>query len=210
MDGHGSLDAEASAALIAEQQARVEAAIDVDGRILFSAWGVAWMLGFGLLWATALDAPLVDLDRQTALLVFAGLLALAGAVTAVHLSRRSSGVRGTSARQGAMHGWAWSLGFGMVGALGVALGRQGVSEELMAFVMMTTSLIVVASLFMAGGAMWDAPTQWAIGAVVAVVTIVAVLVGLPHTYLVMCLGGGGALLAGAVVEAARRRRTREH
>lgn len=210
MDEHDDapLDPQASAALIAEQRARVEAAVDVDGRVLFTAWGVAWTLGFGLLWAADAEASFAP-GTEVALLAFAGLLGAAGVVTAVHLVRRSRGVRGASARQGAMYGWAWFLGFGVVAALASALARAGVADDVMTLAMMAVSLVVVGTLYMAGGAVWDAPTQFALGAVILVATIVAVLVGPPHTYLVMCVGGGGAMLAGAVVEAVRRRAPRE-
>lgn len=208
MDDEHPLDPEATAALIAEQRARVEGATAVDARVLFGAWGLAWLLGFGLLWATALDEPLVAVDVDAALAVFAALLVAAGVVTAVHITARSRGVRGVSARQGALYGWAWFLGFAVVWALAFALRRAGAAEDIVSLVMMGTSVVLVGTLYMAGGALWDSTTQWALGAVITVVTVAALLVGLPHAYLVMCLGGGGAMLAAAAVEAVRRRRAR--
>jgi len=202
------LDPAASAALIAEQRAKVEAAVEVDGRILFVAWGVAWLLGFGLLWAVDVDPPLVDIPRGMGLTVFFALLVAAMAVTAVHLARKARGVRGTSALQGAMYGWSWFLAFAGVGALGYALHRDGASEQVSGMVMMTVSTLVVGSLYMADGAIWGERAQFTLGAWILVATIIAVVAGAPNMLLVMSLAGGGGMLAAAGVEATRRGRPR--
>ena len=202
------LDPAASAALIAEQRAKVEAAVEVDGRILFVAWGVAWLLGFGLLWAVDVDPPLVDIPRGMGLTVFFALLVAAMAVTAVHLARKARGVRGTSALQGAMYGWSWFLAFAGVGALGYALHRDGASEQVSGMVMMTVSTLVVGSLYMADGAIWGERAQFTLGAWILVATIIAVVAGAPNMLLVMSLAGGGGMLAATGVEATRRGRPR--
>jgi len=200
------LDPASSAALIAEQRAKVEAATDVDGRIMFGAWGVAWLLGFGLLWLV--NSGRLTMPDEAAFLAFTALLVLAGAVTAWHLAVKGTGVRGASARQGAMYGWAWFLSFGVVFALGVALDRAGATGEVMSLAMTVASLLMVGALYMAGGAIWEERIQWALGAWICVSTIAAALVGSPHMYLVMSLAGGGGMLVAAGVEAARRRRPR--
>ena len=206
MDDDAPLDPAASAALIAEQRAKVQAATDVDGRVLFGAWGLAWFLGFGLLWLIGTNPPRLVVMENVAWLVFVGLLVAAGAVTAWHLTVKSRGVRGTSARQGAMYGWAWFLSFGVVAALGFALDRAGANEESLGMAMMISSLLVVGALYMAGGAVWEEHRQFALGAWICVATIAAALVGAPHMLLVMSLAGGGGMLAAAAAEGVRRRR----
>lgn len=200
------LDPASSAALIAEQRAKVEAATDVDGRILFGAWGVAWLLGFGLPWLV--NSGRLTMPDEAAFLAFTALLVFAGALTTWHLAVKGTGVRGASARQGAMYGWAWFLSFGVVFALGVALDRAGAIGEVMNLAMTVASLLVVGALYMAGGAIWEERIQWALGAWICVSTIAAALVGSPQMYLVMCIAGGGGMLVAAGVEAARRRRPR--
>jgi hypothetical protein len=208
MDDDAPLDPAASAALIAEQRAKVEAAMDVDARVLFGAWGVAWLVGFTVLWLRDLEPPVLRMSQQAGMMVFAALLFAAGGVTAWHLAVKGRGIRGASARQGAMYGWSWSLSFGVVGALAYALARAGASEEVMGVAMMITSLLVVGALYMAGGALWEERIQWALGAWICLATIVAAVVGLPHMYLVMAVGGGGGLLVGAAADGVRRRRAR--
>lgn len=207
-DGDAPLDLATTAALIESQRAKVLSATDVDGRLLFGLWGGAWLLGFGLLWATALDDPLIDLDRSTALGVFMVLILSAVVLTTVHVARRSAGVRGTSAQQGAMYGWAWFLAFLGVAALGYALGQVDVDPVVYGTVMTVVPPIIVGALYMAGGAVWRDRMQFMLGAWICVVTIAAAVVGYPHMLLVMAVAGGGGMLVAGAVEAVRRRARR--
>ena len=168
--------------------------------------GVAWLLGFGLLWLV--NSGRLTMPDEAAFLAFTALLVLAGALTTWHLAVKGTGVRGASARQGAMYGWAWFLSFGVVFALGVALDRAGATGEVMNLAMTVASLLMVGALYMAGGAIWEERIQWVLGAWICVSTIAAALVGSPQMYLVMCIAGGGGMLVAAGVEAARRRRPR--
>lgn len=197
-------DLAAAQVLISDQRARVEGAIDVDGRLLFGAWGVAWLVGFAALWAAFLMDPL--LPPLGGFAVLGGLLLAAGVVTTVHVSRRTAGVLGASAVQGAMYGWAWTLAFVGVFGLGAGLPRFGVELVLVVHVQTVASALLVAALYMAAGALWSDRKQFALGAWIAVVTAVAAVVGPPHTLLVMAFAGGGGMLAAAVAHHVQRTR----
>ncbi|WP_199424785.1 hypothetical protein [Actinotalea solisilvae] len=201
------LDPAAGAAILAEQRARVRSATDVDGRVLFGAWGVAWVLGFGALWlAASRDDP--PFSYGVALVVFAALLVAAMAVTGWHLAARTAGVHGASAVQGAMYGWTWFVAFAGIFALSVALGRAGASPAVVTTVMTLVPALVVGAMYMAGGAIWGDRPQFVLGAVIGVVTVVAAFVGLPHMLGVMAAVGGGGMLAAAGVVHVRRRAVR--
>jgi len=200
------LDLAASAALIETQRARVAAATDLDARLLFGVWGAAWLVGFAALYAVALDPPLLGWPAWSAGALFAALLVAAMVVTAVHIASRSKGVRGVSSRAGAMYGWGWGLSFGGVAALGSALARAGASAEVMQLVMTVVPALLVGALYMVGAAMSGSRTQFALGAWIAAVTIVAATVGAPGILAVMSVAGGGGMLVGAVLEQLRRRR----
>ncbi|KGM13052.1 hypothetical protein [Cellulomonas bogoriensis] len=201
-----TLDPAGSVALIDAQRARLEKATDVDGRILFGVWGLAWLLGFGQLWTVTQDQPLVPWSQDVAYPVFGSVLLAAMVVTTIHTAVRSSGLRGGSAAQGAMYGWAWFLTFAGVGALALALARLDASPDVIASAMTLTSVLLVAALYMAGGAIWQDRHQFVLGAWIAVTAIASGVVGHPHMLLVMALAGGGGMLVGAVVEHVRRRR----
>ncbi|WP_188484590.1 hypothetical protein [Cellulomonas carbonis] len=197
-------DPAAVAALIAAQRERVREATDVDGRLLFGVWGVAWLVGFGAQWTAFLPDPLLPFD--TAFVVFGALLVTAMVVTAVHLARQSTGIRGTSAQQGAMYGWTWSLAFFGIFALGFALARAEVGPATTNLVMTVASTLLVGALYMAGGAIWGDRTQFALGAWITGVTAVGAVVGHPHLLLVMAVAGGGGMLAAALAYQVQRSR----
>ena len=137
--------------VIAAQRARLAGATDMGGRLVFGIWGVAWFLGYGAIWAAA-DASGPDLvPDPVAWSVFIGLLVAALVVTAVHVARRSAGVRGASARQGAMYGFSWLAACAAFIALEVALGRAEVSAEVASLVGATLPPLIVGLLYMAGG-----------------------------------------------------------
>ncbi len=199
------LDPSTSAALIAEQRARLGAATEMDGRLLFGVWGVAWLLGFAVLWASFTE-PALDVPRGLAFAIFGTLLISAMVVTAVHIARKSAGVHGVSATQGAMYGWAWFAGFGVAFALSNSLGRQGVDPDVVTVVMTVVSCLVVGVLYMTGAVIGGADrTQFALGAWICLVTAIGVLAGLPHLMLIMSLAGGGGMLVAAAAWALRIR-----
>lgn len=202
-DDDAPLDPAALAALIDAQQARVRAQIDVDGRLLFGVWGIAWLVGFGAMGLTA--NGVLDLHPAVAGGIFAALLVTGGVVTTVHTSIRSRGVRGISSTQGAMYGWAWCLGFTGIGTLGFAVVRATSDQDLVAMVMTIASTTLVAALYMAGGAIWGDRVQFTLGAWIAVTTIASAVVGYPQMQLVMAVAGGGGMLVAGAIEAVRRR-----
>jgi len=205
-DDDAPLDPAASAALIAAQQARVAAETVVDGRLLFGAWGTAWLLGFGALWSAVGEPPLLRWPGSVAGPVFAALLVTAMAVTVVHVARRTAGVRGTSAVQGAMYGWAWFSGFVAVFALATALVRAGADDGVIRVAMTLVPALLVGALYMTGGAIWQDRTFFALGAWIVLVTVVAAFAGVPGMFAVMAVAGGGGMLVAALTEHARRHR----
>ncbi len=199
-----SLDPAARLRLVAEQQARTQAALAPDERLVFGAWGVAWSVGFGAIWlATSGRLPL---PAWSAFTLFALLLVGAGVLTAVHAVRAGRGVAGSSARTGAMYGWGWVLGFAMLPAVVLGAQRLGAPPEAAALLWPAVSALVVGLLYVAGAVAWDDPVQFAVGAWIMVTTGAGCLLGLPALYLVMCLAGGGGFLAAAAWFAVRRRR----
>jgi hypothetical protein len=108
-------------AIIDAQRARAEATRP-SGSLLFGLWGTVWFVGYGGVWLTSRDGSAPS--------VLAGVVAIVGgviavAVTIVHVLHRTRGIAGTSARQGAMYGWAWPVGFVAQSMIVGGLGRAG-------------------------------------------------------------------------------------
>ncbi|MFE7404525.1 hypothetical protein [Isoptericola sp. NPDC057559] len=207
-DDVAPLAAADSLRLIREQQDRARAALEPDGRALYGAWGVAWLAGYLVLWASARAH---GEPEPWAFWVFAGAIAAAVVFTMVHTISRTAGTRGVSARTGAMYGWSWMLGFLTFSVFLGGLARAGADGEVMALASNGGACLVVGLLYLGGATAFGDRSLFVLGAWILLVAGAATLVGLPGTYLVMALAGGGGFVVMAGVEhlriLRRRRRT---
>ncbi|WP_421742810.1 hypothetical protein [Cellulomonas sp.] len=169
---------------------------------IFALWGTAWLLGYGAMWLTARD------DRRPSVLavvVAIGLGLVAVVLTIVHVLRRTQGIAGAGARQGALFGWAWPIGFVAQSLIVGGLGRAGASDEVTGLAANAIAALVVGLLYIAGGLLWDDMGMYVVGGWMALVGAAAALTGLPASYLVMALAGGGGMLALGLVTRIRSR-----
>ncbi len=200
------LDAQQSLALVQGQQAHVRARTQIDVGLLYGAWGTAWLVGLGAMWAARSGASPVEVPVPVAGVLLSGLIVGAGVVTATHSARQARGVRGEDDLRGVLYGWSWFIGFGTLFAVLVALGGQGVDREVLELLWPTMSCLLVSVLYMMGAAVWRDPHMFALGAWFAVCVTAGVLVGMPGMLAVMSLAGGGGLLAAAAYFTVRRLR----
>jgi len=198
-------DPAATLRLIQEQQERARTATGPEGRVLYLAWGVAWLVGYLCLYLSA------DADGRAApwaFLVFAGAITSAVAFTIVHSVVRTLGTRGVSARTGALYGWSWMVGFLAFGLVLGGLQRAGASDEVLSLASNAFACVVVGLLYLGGAAAFQDVRLFVLGVWILLVAAVATYAGLPLTYLVMALLGGGGFLVMAVVEQVLRARRR--
>lgn len=195
VDGDSAAAADTLAAIRA-QQARVRRETDVNGALLFGAWGLALTIGYLALYL-GYDAE-VQRPSGPAFTVFGLLLVSAMVITGVHIGRQSAGIRGVSARVGAMYGWSWGIAFALWYLIVAAVLRTGVPTETISILTNLLSLLIVAILYMAGGALFDEWRMFALGAWLAVVVGAASFMGVPTSYLLLSLAGGGGFLVAAV------------
>ena len=188
-------------AIIAAQRART-AEMRPSSALLFGVWGAVWLVGYGTMWWTARDD---DTPSVAAGVIAIGGGVLALVVTIVHITRRTRGIAGSSARQGAMFGWAWAIGFLAQSMIVGGLGQAGASGEVVALAANAIAALVVGLLYLAGGILWRSTAMYVLGAWMALTGAAAALTGFPDSYLVMALAGGGGLLVGALVETVRSR-----
>lgn len=203
------LDPAESLRLIREQQDRARTATEPDGRQLYLAWGVAWLVGYLCLWASARQEDGGTQPASWAFAVFGGAIVSAVAFTIVHTVTRTAGTRGVSARTGMLYGWSWMLGFLAMGFVLGGLARAGASEDVMSLASNALACVVVGLLYLGGAAAFQDTRLFVLGVWVLLVAAVATFAGLPLTYLVMALLGGGGFLVMAGIEhllRARRRR----
>lgn len=204
------LDAEASLALIRDQQEHVRATREPDARLIFGAWAISWLVGFLLLWKSSTrTGALWTQPTAAAYGVFAALMAASVAFSIVHTVRRSAGTRGPSARVGALYGWSWTIGFLAMTLIMNGLSRAGASDQMLALAANALVCVIVGLLYLAGALVFGETSMYALGVWILVVAGAATIVGLPTSNLVMALAGGGGFLIMAVaahVRLVRRRR----
>ncbi|WP_277213529.1 hypothetical protein [Isoptericola croceus] len=206
--GDPAFDPAETLRIIEESQQRARKGIEVDGRLLYLVWGLAWGIGYLVLWTSARDQG--GPPTGPAFPIFGTLLIAAIVITIVHSVRRGSGTRGPSRRAGAMYGWSWMLGFLAYPFIIAGIARAGASEEVIALVANALACVVVGLMYLAGGTFFPDNRLFVLGLWILLTGGVATVAGMPGTYLVMAIAGGGGFLVMCGIEAvltARRRRT---
>jgi hypothetical protein len=196
-EGAAGLDPAETLRMIREQQEAARDATEPDGRLLFAAWGLAWLIGYLAMWSSARDTGHA---ASWAGWVHTGCIVGAVAFTIVHSITRTTGTRGSSARLGAMYGWAWFLAFTVFGVVLGAMGDAGASYEVMAIAANGFACLIVGLLYIACALLFEEVRMYALGAWMLVTAVVAAFAGMPNTYLVMALAGGGGFLVMVAVE----------
>lgn len=187
--------AEALAAIKASQDA-VREQTNPSAPAMFAVWGVAFLIAYTALYLGY--AETAQMPRGWSLLVLAACVIGAMVFTAVHIARRTSGIRGTSAKVGAMYGWAWPICFVFATVIFGAVADAGAPPLVMSILTNAVSLLIVSALYMAGGALFGEWRMFALGAWFAVVGSIAAIAAPPEGYLVQAIAGGGGFLVAAV------------
>lgn len=191
--------------VLTDQEARAAAAMTFPDRWMYALWGGVY--GIGYLPMALSFGPKAVLDIPVGVVLgFFFVVLIAGIAASIVISARvGSGVRGDSARKGQLYGITWWLAFLGVMGLSVRLGQTALPSDDIGIVINTVSMIVVATMFMAGGVIWLDVTQYVVGAAIAVVTTVAVVAGPAYYFWIQDLGVGGLLLFAAVFHRRLRR-----
>ncbi|MEU8356459.1 hypothetical protein AB0C27_10665 [Nonomuraea sp. NPDC048882] len=178
-----------------------------DSVLLYVPWGVAWLFGFTALFLHyGLDghsyAPITQMQGVGVLM--AGQL-VAGSFAAFGIVRMNRLVRGGTSMKGAMYGYAWFAGMLLMTVIALRLSPLLPPEE-SGLLWAGSSLMVVAVLQMAGGAVWGNWPMFFVGAWVAGVNALGVLLGAGwHALLTAVLLGGGFIVAGLWLRLRRRK-----
>lgn len=186
----------AALAAIKESQDSVRQQTQPSAPAMFAVWGVAFLVAYTALylgWSEAAQS-----SRAWSFIVLAVCVVGAMIFTAVHIATRTRGIRGTSAKVGAMYGWAWCLCFLFAMVIFGSVAAAGAPPIVMSILTNAVSLLIVSALYMAGGALWQEWRMFALGAWFAVIGSVAAIVAPPAGYLVQAVAGGGGFLVGAV------------
>lgn len=191
-DDHAPTPAQ-SVALIDEGGRAASRKLDWAGRFIFGLWGAVWATSATTFYLTLPGGPELIL-RPTAVVGVSALAGLALAASIVLGIRANRDVRGPSRTAGAWQGWTWLLGFGAILAMNAALTAYGLPDDVMALVWSGTSLIMVGVLTLTTAAWHQDRYGYALGIWLLTGGVLSVIVGVPHSYLVLGLVGGSGMI----------------
>src|SRR5690606_36266075 len=143
--------------LIEEQRAVAVRRLGGDPLMLYAPWGLAWLVGFGALCPRCglCGAPHLPIAYWAALTVLFSGMAVAAAAAAYAGWRSATHLRGVSQDRGMMYGLAWPAALIMVAAIALRFGRpENLPPQEIGLLWASLSILVVATLYMAGGALW--------------------------------------------------------
>lgn len=166
--------------------------------VLLAVWAAAWAVGFGVLYLSAIPAPLVPATAAWPIFGACIVLAIVWSIT-TGVRSASSGIRGASRIQGMLYGWSWTVA--MIGASIVLAGAQrtGLPPDTAAVLYPGVFALVVGILYLGGGALWRSLPQYVLGVVFIAVAGVATILGTPVHYLVYAVAGPISMLVVAVL-----------
>lgn len=166
--------------------------------ILFS-WGVAWIVGFGMLWLVDALQPGFGIPLPVALIVFAALTVAAMVASGVIGARAQRGIRQTAAAAftGTVYGVTATVCVIALGLLGLALVVHGMPTELLAVLYPVGLGLIIGVMYLMGAAIWRGVPMLILGAWLVVVSLAAAFIGAPHHFLVLAVAAGGGFLVSA-------------
>jgi hypothetical protein len=194
-------------ALVDDQRRSVERQMAAFVPFIVTAWGLAWLIGFGALWLMQGLAPAFWLPPSVAYSIFGVCIVAAIALSAVLGARSGRGLRGNrgDAFTGIVYGCAWWVGSIAIVGLGQGLYANGMSAELAAIYYPVGFVAFAGVMYVLAAAIWRAVPMLVVGVWTVLVAVAAPFFGDPSHYLVLALGGGLAFLALGVASFVRLR-----
>lgn len=171
----------------------------VDNRLPYLAWGLAYLLGYGLFALSKGPTPLLALPAALPAVVLVVGLFTAAAVSVVSVIRAKRGGDGAQDLPGTLFGISWIVGFMALFLLITALAGTLDDERVQTLLWPVGSGLVVGLLYMMGGALDRDLVQYGLGTWLALVTAAGLFLGTPGLYWVLALvGSAGYLTASAL------------
>lgn len=194
-DALGLIDAEGS---------RMRAALDVRLPWQLTAWGLAWLIGFGLMWLDVRDQDPYTGPGVGSGLPFVVLMLVAMTVTAFVIGRGTAGLGGRAQRVGRRVGLGWGLGWAGFYCVAGSLIRFGLPAEAIAVLFAGGAMFLTGLIYLVSAAVWDDAVQGWLGVWLIVVAAVGSFLGPVGVLIVGALAGGGGFLVAALVKPRQR------
>jgi hypothetical protein len=181
--------------LIDEQRTTAERGLTPDPRLIYWPWGIAWFVGFGLLFLRFGPGGrvLVDLPDWLPLSTLYALMLVALVISGLAGMKVSRHVSGASAVTGALYGFSWFLGFAGFSALAIRLSPH-LPPQWSGLLWAGGHVGVVGLMYLAGGAIWRTRDLYGLGLWITAVNVIGIVAGPGWHSLVISIGAGCAMV----------------
>ncbi|WP_433050018.1 transporter [Dactylosporangium sp. CS-033363] len=194
--------------LIRKERANAARVVALNPLLYYVPWGLAWLIGFGLLFLRyGPDGRVyVNLPQWLPLTSLFVLMALAMVSTMFVSAVRGRALEGRSSWQGTAYGLAWFFAFAGLGST-ISHFAKLLPEPERGLLWATSSVALVGAMYMCGAAIWISRDMFVFGAWLTVINIAGVAAGAGWHSLIISLGGGGGLiLLGLILQFRERMR----
>ena len=197
-DEHAALPPEEALAIMQRERTMIARRMARQIPWILFAWGIAWLLGYGMLWLIDGAKPLLSVPLVPAVITFIVLLLGAVAVSIVIGTRAGRGIRTSPAAAftGTVYGITCSVAFIAIYVFAAGLAANGMSVELQTIFFPTGMALIVGLLYLVAGAIWHAVPSIVMGGLMVVVALIAPFFGYPNHYLFLAVAGGAVFLVG--------------
>jgi hypothetical protein len=195
------LDPRSALDLIADTQAKAKRSLEINGAWLYGAWGMAWLVGYGVIWLSVRGDATYRTPPAWAFLVMGACTAAALAVSFITIGRAMHGVTGFSSTSAKLYGWSWAISYTCLFLIIAGLGNAGGSVPVVGLFASAGPAFVVSIMYLTSGALWHYWTMFVVGAWLALTIGVAALFGVMTFDPVMALAGSAGFFVAAFYEA---------
>lgn len=199
------LDARGAAAILQEARARAVHELRASYPVILSAWGLALLLGYGVIWLSVRGQHPYTGPTPTSLLVLTLLVAAAAVTTVIVAGRALTGIGGVAAVQRRVHYLALVVGYAGIFALEGALAHAGASDSLLGVYGAVAPMLVTGVVVAASPAVWQNWSTRGLGAWLAIVAASAGYAGPAGVWGVAGLAAGVGFFVVAALQRGRAR-----
>jgi hypothetical protein len=193
-----------AAAVVQDARARARKELVISTPIVYAAWGLVWLLGYGGMWLSVRGQHPYSGPSGVSI---AAVFVLAGiAITTVLAiaSKAVAGIDGQSVRHRRVLVMTWAVGYLALLIVGPAISSS-VSTRTLAFISFAGPVLLAGLVYILAAALGRYRPAFALGAWLVIIGTSCAWLA-PATILATCaLAGGGAFLLMAAIETGLRR-----
>jgi hypothetical protein len=205
VDSGTDMDAQGAAVIMQQARDRAQRELTINRSAIFAAWGLVYLLGYGVVWLSVRGQRLYHAPAGWALALLVVLAAMALAFTAAVTDRATSGVGGLSVMKRRIYSLALAAGLLGVIIMQVALRHNGAGQGVIGVFTASSPLLVAGVILVAGTAAWLNWYMFGLGIWLIAVAACSGFAGPAGAWAVDALAVGVPLLLMAVIPLARGR-----